>query len=218
MRLTEGRHGGTRLDQREEAPATSRTERPVEALARILLTTDGTVVRLLEAWYDDPIVLAGHEQFTSPVQPTDTDLEPDGTETILRRRVLLQGQRTGRNYVYADTAIVLDRLPGALRDQLLSTPEPIGRLLRAHRMETFREMLRTGRRPVGSLAGEFGVDSADELLYRVYRVVSGGRPIMLIAEHFPARPAHDGQPQADHDVIIHLGDDAAAARSPGRPS
>lgn len=157
----------------------------LSALQRILLTTDGTVVQLLEAWFDDPIGLAGHQQFSTPVGPADRDLQPAGDETILRRRVLLNGRRTRRNYVYADTAIVLDRLPAGLRHDLLTTSQPIGRLLQRHRVETLREVLRMGRRPAASLATEFGIDGDDELLYRVYQVVAGGRPIMLISEHFP---------------------------------
>ncbi|HVL99761.1 MAG TPA: chorismate pyruvate-lyase family protein [Egibacteraceae bacterium] len=177
-----------------------------DALQRILLTTDGTVVQLLESWFDDPIELAGHEQFITPVQLTDEDLQPAGHETILRRRVLLRGRRTGRNYVYADTAVVLDRLSAPVRESLLSSAEPIGRVLRRHRVETFREILRTGRRPVGALAGDFGCDSADQLLFRVYRVVSGGLPIMLIAEHFPAGPLPSAE-DTDPQMVVDLRDD-----------
>lgn len=165
-------------------------------LQRILLSTDGTIVQLLEAWFDDPIVLAGHHQSISGVDGTDRDLQPTGDERVLRRRVLLQGRRTGRNYIYADTAIVLDRLPSALRDDLLTTSEPIGRLLHVHRVETLREVLRTGRRPAASLAGEFGIDSADDLLYRVYRVVAKGKPVMQIAEHFPLSPLEEAEGEA----------------------
>lgn len=172
------------------------TDPSLSPLQRILLTTDGTVVQLLEAWFDDPIDLAGHQQCQTPVDRTDRDLQPAGEEQILRRRVLLQGRRTGRNYIYADTAIVLDRLPPGLSDDLQTTSEPIGRLLHAHRVETLREVLRTGRRPAASLAGDFGIDSADDLLYRVYRVVAGGKPIMQIAEHFPLSPLVESEHEA----------------------
>lgn len=190
MSERDDREGGQASGGRADAAIDTalQSDRSLSALQRILLTTDGTVVQLLEAWFDDPISLAGHQQFTTPVGPTDGDLEPMEGETVLRRRVLLRGSRTQRNYVYADTAIVLDRLEATLRDALLSTSEPIGRLLQTYRIETMREVLHTGRRPAAALAAAFGIDSADELLFRVYRVVSGGRPIMLIAEHFPAAP------------------------------
>lgn len=186
---------------------------PSAALPRIMLTTDATLVLLLEAWFDDPIHLAGHEQVTTAVYPTDEELEPAGDETILRRRVLLRGRRTGRNYVYADTAIVLDRLAEPMRDALLSTSEPIGRLLRTHRTETFREVLRSGNRPAGAVGAEFGIGPSDDLLYRVYRMVSGGQPVMLVTEHFPARPvpaAHEPPtPSEDVSEIVDLRDERA---------
>lgn len=157
----------------------------LDVLQRVLLTTDGTVVQILEAFFDDPICLGSHVQYTEPLSPADADLEPTGDETVLRRKVLLQGTRTGRNYVYANTGVLLDRLEGPLRRDLLHTSQPIGWLLRAHRMETFREMLRMGRRRAGSLAAEFGLDPDDELVYRTYRIIWRARPIMLLVEHFP---------------------------------
>lgn len=157
----------------------------LDVLQRVLLTTDGTVVQILEAFFDDPIRLGSRVQFTEPLSPADAELEPSGDETVLRREVLLQGTRTGRNYVYANTAVLLDRLEEPLRTDLLQTSEPIGWLLRAHRMETFREMLRMGRRQAGSLAAEFGLDADDELVYRTYRIIAKGRPIMLLVEYFP---------------------------------
>lgn len=181
----------------------------LSTLQRTLLTTDGTVVQLLEAWFDDPIGLAGHQQFTTPVGSTDGDLLPGGSEEILRRRVLLRGQRTGRNYIYADTAIVLDRLGPKLREDLLQTSTPIGRLLQLHRVETLREVLRVGRRPAAALAGEFGIDSADELVFRVYRIVANARPIMLVSEHFPAEPLRE--PEAGPTRVVDLRTDTADA-------
>ncbi len=164
---------------------------------RVLLTTDGTIVRLLEGCFGEPVRTAELVQFRTPASATDGALEPAGHETILRRKVLLQGSRTGRNYVYADSFTVLDRVGSSLREALLSTSEPIGRLLVSNRVETFREILRVGRRRAGALGGWFGLEFSDELLFRNYRLISGGRPIMLIAESFPPYDfsgQRDGQP------------------------
>lgn len=207
--VNEARHGTPGDGPRQPTSDLAR-----DALQRTLLNTDGTVVRLLEAWFHDPIGLASQHQFTTPVQPTDAELHADGTETILRRRVLLHGRHSGRNYVHAEATVVLDRLPSGLREQLLTTAEPIGRLLRRHRVETFREILRTGQRPAGPLADDFSIDSADTLLYRVYRLWTGGRPVMLIAEHFPADPPL--HPSSEPDVVVELdADDQSAPHACG---
>lgn len=166
-------------------------------LQRLLLTTDGTVVRLLEVCFGETVRLAGRKQFTSPASPTDEDLQPEGHETMLRRTVVLQGSQTARNFVYAHSVIVLDRLEPPVREGLLSTSKPIGLVLAANRTETFKELLRTGRAPAGEEAAHwFGLDPSDELLFRSYRIVSRGLPIMLITEHVPAGefPAQDQMP------------------------
>lgn len=161
-------------------------DRSLGVLQRVLLTTDGTVVPLLEGCFDEPIRTAERIQAVAPPTPTDAPLELEGDETVLHRRVLLQGTRTGRNYIYAESAITLDRLPSALSDALLETGEPIGRLLADHRLETFREILDIGRCPAGPHGGWFGLSEGDELLCRTYRIIHGGRPTMRIAEYFPS--------------------------------
>ncbi len=178
-------------------------------LQRVLLTTDGTVVRLLEGCFGERIRTAGLVQFSTPASAADAALEPAGDETILRRKVLLQGSRSGRNYLYADSFTVLDRVEPSLREALLSTSEPIGRLFVTNRVETFREILRVGRRRAGALGGWLGLEFGDELLFRNYRIISGGRPIMAVAEYFP--PLHilgpgDGHPEQSVDLDRESGD------------
>ncbi len=170
---------------------------------RLLLTTDATVVRLLEACFGERICTAGLEQASTPPQPTDAELELEGSETILRRKTLLQGIRTGRNYAYAEAEVVLDRLEPSLQEALVSTSEPIGHLLVAGRVETFRELLQTGGTPADSRGDLFGIRSSDMLLSRTYRIIAHGRPIMLITEYFPsfvlpARPIDSGTAQAEN--------------------
>ncbi len=165
---------------------------------RILLGTDATVVRLLEGCFEEAICTANLEQVSTPPLPTDAELELSGEETILRRKTLLQGSRSGQNYVYAEASVVLDRVAPALREALLSTAEPIGRLLAATRVETFRELVRAGWMPARQLGEHFGLQSGDELLSRTYRIIAGGRPAMLITEIFPPRflRAQDSRPGA----------------------
>ena len=151
---------------------------------RLIFNTDATVVRILENCFDERIRTAGLTQEITQALASDVDLEHDGGESILRRAALLQGCRTGRNYIYAKSDIVLDRLPASLRDGLVSTSEPIGRLLIRGRVETFRELLRSGRAPAGSHGPALGANSGDNLPFRTYRVMVGGRPVMRITEHF----------------------------------
>ena len=88
------------------------------------------------------------------------------------RAILLRGALSGRDYVHAESRVATDRLPEAFRRGLIESGEPMGRLWVSHRLETFKELLNM------RLDGD--------MLRRRYRVLSGGRPVMVIAESFPA--------------------------------
>lgn len=151
---------------------------PGRVLQHVLVSTDGTVVPLLERCFGESIRLAGHVQSSRPATTTDpTELDLDGEE-LLHRKVLLQGTSSGYNYVFGDSLLVPERLPPTARDELLSTSRPIGRVLSDHRVETFRELLQIGTRYTPTAGGP-------PMPFRTYRILIGGRPAMLITEHFP---------------------------------
>jgi chorismate-pyruvate lyase len=105
---------------------------------------------------------------------------------VLRRTVLLQGADSGRNFLYASSFMVPERLPQPVIDGLLRTDTPVGTLLMQDRVETFREVLSVEREPAASCAAHFGIDPGDDMVSRTYRVCARQRPIMLITEKFPA--------------------------------
>ncbi|HET9052063.1 MAG TPA: chorismate pyruvate-lyase family protein [Candidatus Dormibacteraeota bacterium] len=155
-------------------------------LQRILLVTDGTVTHMLEAYAREPIRVVKLHQSIEPCTDDLPDLELDRGHDVMRREVLLQGSRSGHIFIHAVSRIVPDRLDDALRRGLEESTKPIGLLLEESRTETFREILTSSREPAGSSALHFGIDPAAALISRSYRVISGGRPIMLITERFPA--------------------------------
>ena len=63
---------------------------------------------------------------------------------------------------------------------------PMGRLWSEHRLETWKELLTVARHPMHKLAPYLGSAAAD-CLTRRYRLIAGGRPLMIIEEHFPAQ-------------------------------
>lgn len=164
---------------------------PLSRLQRVLLTTDGTVTHVLEAYEAERIVVQKLGQ-SQDREVATSEMDPAGPETVMRRAILLQGAQTKENYVYAESIILSDRLETRVADGLLFTEEPIGRLLLDSRLETFREILDCGREPAGDHAQHFGMDASAPLISRTYRVIAGRRPIMLITEKFPATAWQDG--------------------------
>ena len=88
--------------------------------------------------------------------------------------------------------ISLDKLDPDLRGDLIETDNPIGRLWVQYKLETRKEILKIWRLPAGRLSRHFGHAGSAGLLARTYRVISGGRPVMVITEYFPLEPGADG--------------------------
>jgi chorismate-pyruvate lyase len=153
---------------------------------RILLATDGTVTHLLEVYAEEPIEAVKLAQDLDTSRETDAGLEVSPGARLLRRRVLLRGHRSRRNLLYAEAVVVPERVPLEVLNGLLRTDQPIGSLLADARTETFREVLLVDREPAGACARHFGIDANAELLFRTYRILSRGQPVMLITEKFPA--------------------------------
>lgn len=155
------------------------------ALQQVLLTTDGSVGRILEVYADEPIEVEKLEQRTIPSGDPEPALDLAAEDERLLRRVILRGGRTGRAFIYAEVVAALERLHPTVRSGLLETPAPIGKLLTTVRAETLREILTAGREPAGAVGAHFGIGEEEEVFTRTYRIVGGGRPIMLITEKFP---------------------------------
>jgi chorismate-pyruvate lyase len=146
---------------------------------KILLTTDGTVTQLLEIHTGEKmrVVKLGH----AVVEGGPHWLQVPGTEPVLSRRIVLRGGT--RPWLYANSWLVLSRLPAGMQETLLHTDTPIGQLWRGARLETYREIVDFRRERDASIAGLFGSDAA--LLSRSYVIRSGGAVMGLIEEKFP---------------------------------
>lgn len=161
------------------------SEAPLSTFQRVLLMTDGTVTDVLEAYADEPVKVVKLAQWFDGVDPGRPELERPTTERLLRRSVLLQGALTGRNLLYADSVVTPKHLHPDVVEGLLESDRPLGRLLAKYRVETFREIVAVGFEPAGSCAQHFGVDPAEKLVFRTYRILVDQRPVVRVTEKFP---------------------------------
>src|SRR6185295_5955275 len=159
----------------------------LDPLARILATTDGTVTEILEAWANDRVAVGGISQREESLVAPLSALEANARSLVLRREVLLVGAQTRRPLLHAESMILVERLPATIQEGLRQGWTPIGKLLRAYRLETYREFLHLGRSAAVPLAAQFQIAATDNLIERIYRIFARGRPVMLIQEEFPER-------------------------------
>ncbi len=80
------------------------------SLQRVLLVTDGTLTEILEAYFAERIVLVKVAQQVIPATASHALLNPIVGETLIERKILLQGTRSRSNYVYAESLVAVDRL------------------------------------------------------------------------------------------------------------
>ncbi|NJK49723.1 DUF98 domain-containing protein [Candidatus Gracilibacteria bacterium] len=152
---------------------------------RILLTTDGTVTDILEAYLFEQIrVVKLSEQLVSLAHEIPSMDLKEGTEVIVRK-ILLQGKISRKNVVYAESIVVPEKLEEKFRKALLETKVPIGKIWFEQRVETFKEILDSKKELAGDLADYFNIDPSDEMLSRTYRVVTNRKSVMMITEKFP---------------------------------
>jgi len=154
------------------------------AVQRILLTTDGRITDIIEAYAREPVgVVKLSETLDEPGRIPSLKVADD--DDVLYRSVLIRGTDTGIDYMYATSLVVAGRVPTAMLEALLYTDTPFGRLLVAHRVETLREILYWHREPAGRHCQYFNMSPTGMLLSRTYRVISHELPVALITEKFP---------------------------------
>lgn len=154
---------------------------------RILLTTDGTVTEMLEAYTLENINVVKLAEGLVSTVPEIPLLELERGTKVIERKILLQGKISRKNYLYAESIIVPERLDERFQDALLKSQTPIGKLWLQYKVETFKEIVDTGKEPAGKLADYFLVEKEDKMLFRTYRVFSNRQAVMMITEKFPEK-------------------------------
>lgn len=161
-------------------------------LGRLLVTSDATLTPMLEQVMGEPIVLTHLTRSVAAEQPNAElgSLAPEPVPgPVTCRSAHLVGAVSGTTYVRARTSMAMGRLPAAVRADLTTTDEPIGRLLRRHRVESFREIVGWRlHQPDARRARADGEDPARDVVTASRRVLLfiGGAPALLIDERFTA--------------------------------
>jgi chorismate-pyruvate lyase len=153
-------------------------------LQRLFLVCDGTLTDILEAAVDEPIALRKLLVGTAltPFPVDELDLPPGSA--LMTRRILLYGEKSRRNYIYAESLIATERLPARFRDELVHHNTPLGRLWLDFAIESRKQLVESSRCFACGIAAHLCPDNShEELLRRSYKVISGGIPLMLITEY-----------------------------------
>lgn|GEM_PF-705375 len=157
----------------------------MDPFLRGLLFTDGTVTRTLEVKTLSRVAVNVVGQAVSPLPAEAAEhLYAAPESPAVRRRVLIGPAQEGAEpAIWAESHILAERLPEEFIGVLNDSRDGIGGSLQRVELESWREML------------WFGLDAPPEwsfvaprapspVLTRLYRVICGGRPALLISESF----------------------------------
>lgn len=144
---------------------------------RICAGTDGSVTLLLELLTGKAVKVVTLEQSIIKAAPEMAKLlEIEAGDEVNSRLVTLNADDTV--YVLAKSMAPLKRMPPAVMSNLMRADIPIGRILREHKLETRRDILK-----VEIIRSEFFGDVP--VLSREYNIIYNGRVLMWINERFP---------------------------------
>ncbi len=150
--------------------------RELPPFLRALLVTDGTVTKILEAYFWEPVAVDTLEQrFETALQPVPAIQIQTGDQCLIRD-ARLRGTETGRSFAAAYSLIRTELIPDGFRQRLIDREIGIGVLIRDSGLESYREVLEVG---LDRLAG------GGQAVCRTYRIIIDKRPVILITECFP---------------------------------
>lgn len=155
-------------------------------LQRIILISNGTLTELLEHLVVEPLQVVKLHESIDATSDEIAYLDLPKNQQVITREICLQGKNSGKNWLYAKSKIVLERLPTQFQKDLLDSQIPIGKLWAKHRVETYKEIELPFSEMAEKLAIHFNIAPKDELLGRTYRVFSNQQPMMMLTEKFPA--------------------------------
>ncbi|OAN33020.1 chorismate--pyruvate lyase family protein [Mycolicibacterium iranicum] len=151
---------------------------------RILIATNGTMTRMLQALANEEIVVDIVKQQIHDVAPEMPELQGIAMGRVLQRDILLKGRTSGNAFVAAESLIAVDYLPRSVMTSLTETDRPIGEVMASTHIETFKEEAKvwTGKLPSWLALNGYEITQT-ETIARRYRVISGGKPVLIITEY-----------------------------------
>lgn len=181
-----------RFIAQDRRPTELRDVEPSELspLMRALLVIDGTVTKILEAYFMEPVKVRRLSQSIEALRESDFWLEAAAGETIVARSVALVGQASGRLYTFAESRIMLERLDPRMQQGLKDELLGLGRILLDSNVEVRRECMWYGFEQLSGLPAPLAESCGMDFVSRAYRVIAGRQPLMQITERFPTDVAY----------------------------
>ncbi|MDI3483931.1 MAG: hypothetical protein PWQ74_518 [Methanobacteriaceae archaeon] len=169
------------IDVVEEIKKLERVIGPLSNTQKILLTTDGSVTRILDVILGKVNIKTLVQEFREASEEIAEKLDIAAGEKINYRIVLIGNEEP---LIHAISYIPLARLNNDFKEDLIRADIPIGKILRKHNIESRREVEKIDvEEPTGELKEIFHTDSL--MLTRTYNIIHKDKILIRIKETFP---------------------------------
>ena len=151
---------------------------------RTLLVTDGTVTKILEAYFWEPISVDTLRQEVVTTEQAVPWIDVNPKTDVLVRQARLRGIHSDNVYATAFSVIRPERIAASFRQRLIDREIGIGVLIRDSGLESYRELMEVGIEPRRPIPAAEKLHLEDRI-FRTYRIIIGEAPVILITESFP---------------------------------
>lgn len=158
----------------------------LKPIHKILLHTDGSITRILEAITGKNVEVETVKQeiIKANMKIAETLKISEG-EDINYRVVNLKVNDDVLVHAVSYTPLV--RLEKDFKDDLMRADIPIGKIMKKYKIEARREINWTKTEKAGKMAEIFRIEEDDMLLVRNYNIIHKGEILINITEYFPAK-------------------------------
>ena len=158
---------------------------PLSPLQKILLTTDGTLTDLIRILANEPIEL--EKVYHEFGRADDHALQQQANDTILTRQIILKGKTA--HYLFASSQFNTHGFEPSIREQLINSDTPIGKIWQTHQTELYRQVFRYQWASIPELTPVFFPTARQRkspyFIGRQYYVNHRNRLVGLINEYLP---------------------------------
>ncbi|MFQ5815690.1 MAG: chorismate pyruvate-lyase family protein, partial [Candidatus Hydrothermarchaeaceae archaeon] len=158
---------------------------PLSPLERILLTTDGSITRVLDALVGEEVgVVTEAQRVIQANKELASELDIEEGAEVNYRVVDLRSSKT--ILVHAISYSPLERLAKEFKEDIMKKDMPIGRIMSSLNMESRREIKGfEAVRGDEELCRRFRLSADSLFLKRQYHIIHGGEVFLSITEIFP---------------------------------
>lgn len=157
----------------------------IAPILRSLLVADGTVTKLIEAYFWEKIRIKAIINQYELTEIAIDELNCPAHTKILRREVLLTGEETATIYAGARSLLMTASLPHEMVVGLEAGKIGIGELLREQGCETYRDIMNVHYYPEDEKDDDLLSKLSGAVISRSYRISVIQLPVILVTEYFP---------------------------------